>query len=206
MEAAKLTEAVLTDGTGNLRLSWFNQPWIGNTFKPGDQVVVSGKLDQYLGRPVMNSPEIEEIEREHLHTNRVVPVYPLTAGYPKKMLRRWIYQAVSFWAQRVPDFLPVQVRSAVKLLELGTALQQTHFPDSLDMLELARWRLAFDEIFLLQMGVLRQKKAGSRWKAAFWRCRTNGSKTSFQGCRSHLPGRNCAPSARSAPTCCAADR
>ena len=127
--AAKLTEAVLTDGTGNLRLSWFNQPWIGNTFKPGDQVVVSGKLDQYLGRPVMNSPEIEEIEREHLHTNRVVPVYPLTAGVSQKMLRRWIYQAVSFWAQRVPDFLPVQVRSAVKLLELGTALQQTHFPE-----------------------------------------------------------------------------
>jgi ATP-dependent DNA helicase RecG len=161
--AARITEAVLTDGTGNLRLSWFNQPWIGNTFKPGDQVVVSGKLDQYLGRLVMNSPEIEEIEREHLHTNRIVPVYSLTAGISQKMLRRWIYQAVSFWAPRVPDFLPGSVRSAVKLLELGASLLQTHFPDSMDLLDLARWRLAFDEIFLLQLGVLRQKRT---WKAA----------------------------------------
>jgi ATP-dependent DNA helicase RecG len=157
--AAKLTEAVLDDGTGTLRLSWFNQPWIGSNFKAGDQVVVSGKLDQYLGKPVMNSPEIEEIEREHLHTNRVVPVYALTAGISQKTLRRWIFQAISFWAPRVPDYLPASVRSAVKMLDLGTALYQTHFPDSTDMLDLARWRLAFDEIFLLQMGVMRQKQA-----------------------------------------------
>lgn len=157
--AAKLTEAVLTDGTGTLRLTWFNQPWISNSYKAGDQVVVSGKLDQYLGRLVMNSPEIEELERDHLHTNRIVPVYPLTAGISQKMLRRWIYQAVSFWSQRVPDFLPPAVRSALKLPDLGSALLQTHFPESQDMLELARWRLAFDEIFLLQLGVLRQKRA-----------------------------------------------
>ena len=64
-----MTEAVLSDGTGTLRLSWFNRPWMTNSFRKDDQVVVSGKLDMYLGRLVMNTPEIEELEKEHLHTS-----------------------------------------------------------------------------------------------------------------------------------------
>ena len=61
---SQLTEAVLSDGTGKLRLTWFNRPWITNQYHKNDQVVVSGKLDQYLGRLVMNAPEIEELEKE----------------------------------------------------------------------------------------------------------------------------------------------
>ena len=160
---SQLTEAVLSDGTGTLKLSWFNRPWVATQYRKGDQVVVSGKLDQYLGRLVMNAPEVEELEKEHLHTNRIVPVYPLTATVTQKSLRRLIYQTVTFWGPRVPDPLPLSIRSAVKLMELGTALVQAHFPDSQDTLDLARWRLAFDEIFLLQLGVMRQKQA---WKAA----------------------------------------
>lgn len=159
----QLTEAILTDGTGTLRLSWFNQPWISNNTRPGMQVAVSGKLDMYLGKLVMNSPEMEELEKEHLHTNRIVPVYPLTASITQKWLRRIMFQTVGFWAQRVPDYLPQKVRSNLKLVDLGVALRQVHFPDSQDALDQARWRLAFDEIFLLQLGVMRQKRA---WQSA----------------------------------------
>ena len=158
-----LTEAVLSDGTGKLRLSWFGQQYLTSRFTPGTQVVVSGKLDLYLGRLVMKGPEIEELEKEHLHTNRIVPVYPLTAGITQKSLRKTLYQTVSFWASRLEDFLPASIRSSLKLVDLGIAIQQAHFPDSQDTLDLARWRLAFDEIFLLQLGVLRQKRA---WQAA----------------------------------------
>jgi ATP-dependent DNA helicase RecG len=160
---SQLTEVVLSDGTGNLRLSWFNRPWIATQFHKGDQVVVSGKLDQYLGRLVMNAPEVEELEKEHLHTSRIVPVYALTATVTQKSLRKLIYQAVTFWGPRVPDHMPASIRSALKMLDLGTALVQAHFPDSQDSLDLARWRLAFDEILLLQLGVLRQKQL---WKSA----------------------------------------
>ncbi len=92
-----------------------------------------------------------------------MPVYSLTAGLTQKRLRRLMYQTVTYWAPRVPDYLPERVRSAVKLVDLATALLNIHFPESQDMLEVARWRLAFDEIFLLQMGVLRQKRT---WQAA----------------------------------------
>ncbi|MCA1955015.1 MAG: ATP-dependent DNA helicase RecG [Anaerolinea sp.] len=155
----QIVETVVTDGTGSLRISWFNQPWIATRLTPGTQIVVSGKVDIYLGRLVMNNPEWELLETEHLHTNRIVPVYPLTAGVTQRWLRRVMFQTVSHWATRLPDPLPESIRNAARLMPLGTALLQAHFPDSFEQLKAAQHRLAFDEIFLLQLGVLRQKRS-----------------------------------------------
>jgi ATP-dependent DNA helicase RecG len=154
-----LTEALITDGTGKLRVTWFNQPWIARRLKPGLQVVISGQVDQYLGRLVMNNPDWEPLEVQHLHTNRIVPVYPLTARITQKWLRQKMHQVVQYWAPKVPDHLPEDIRQEAKLLDLPTALLQAHFPESPEKLKAARYRLAFDEIFLLQLGVQRQKHA-----------------------------------------------
>ncbi len=153
-----LFEAVISDGTGSLRVSWFNQPWMEKNIHPGVQVVLSGKVDMYLGRLCMNNPDWELLDQEHLHTNRIVPVYPLTAGLSQKVLRRIMYQTVTFWAARVADFLPDEIRTAGNLIPISHALRQIHFPDNDANLHAARERLAFDEIFLIQLGVLRQKQ------------------------------------------------
>ncbi len=160
---AQIVEAILGDGTGNLRLSWFNQPWIANRLKEGEQISVSGKVDQYLGRLVMNQPDWEAVDIQHLHTNRIVPIYPLTARITQKWLRGLMNQVVTYWAPAVVDSLPDATRQAAGLLPLGRALLQVHFPESQETLKTARERLAFDEIFFLQMGVLRQKRD---WKQA----------------------------------------
>ncbi|HEY69008.1 MAG TPA: ATP-dependent DNA helicase RecG [Anaerolineae bacterium] len=154
----KIVEAAISDGTGSLRLTWFNQPWIADRLKPGRAVVVSGKVDQYLGRLTMNNPEWEPLERKQLHTNRIVPVYPLTAGITAKWIRRLMNNVVPRLAPRVQDSLPDSVLERADLIPLGEALQQIHFPDSWEQLEKAQHRLAFDEMFLLQLGVLRQKQ------------------------------------------------
>ncbi len=160
--SSHLIEAVITDGTGSLRLTWFNQLWIANRLKPGMQIVVSGRVDQYLGRLVINNPEWEQLEEEQLHTNRIVPVYPLTANITQKWLRRLQYQTVNYWSNQISDFLPEAVKEAYHLPALGNALREIHFPPSQDALKIARKRLAFDEIFLLQIGVLQQKR---NWKS-----------------------------------------
>ena len=154
---ASIIEVIISDGTAGLRLSFFNQPWLSNRFKSGDAVSVSGKVDQYLGRLVMNSPDWEPVEVESLHTNRIVPVYSLTERITQKWLRNVMKQVVEYWAPRVADALPESVRSSARLVTLSEALMQVHFPDSQERLKAARERLAFDEIFYLQMGVLRQK-------------------------------------------------
>ena len=153
-----ITEAVINDGTAGLRLSWFNQPWLANRMKVGDAISVSGRVEQYLGRLVMNSPDWEPVEVENLHTNRIVPVYPLTANVNQKWLRGLMHQVVTYWAPKLTDHLPETIRQAANLPDLGTALLQAHFPDSNEKLQAARQRLAFDEIFFLQTGVLRQRR------------------------------------------------
>ena len=160
---ASIVEVILSDGTAALRLSFFNQPWLANRFKQGDALSVSGKVDQYLGRLVMNSPDWEAVETENLHTNRIVPIYSLTERVAQKWLRGLMKQVIEYWAPNVPDALPESVRSSARLMPLAEALLQVHFPDSQDKLKAARERLAFDEIFYLQMGVLRQKRD---WKSA----------------------------------------
>ena len=154
----KITEVVVTDGSGALRVNWFNQPWLTNTLKEGVHVVISGKVEQYLGRLIMSNPEWELLEEEQLHTNRIVPVYPLTANITQRWLRGQMNKVVNYWALRVQETLPQNVIDSAKLLELPDALLQIHYPDSNEALKAAQDRLAFDEIFYLQMGVQRQKQ------------------------------------------------
>ena len=159
---ATIIEVIISDTTGGLRLSYFNQPWLANRFKQNDAISVSGKIDQYLGRLVMNSPDWEPVDAENLHTNRIVPVYSLTERITQKWLRNQMKQVVTYWAPSVADALPESVRASASLMPLGEALLQVHFPDSQEKLEAARERLAFDEIFYLQTGVLRQRRD---WKS-----------------------------------------
>ncbi len=156
-------EVVISDGTASLQLSFFNQPWLINRLKKGEAISVSGKVAQYLGRLVMNSPQFEEVDAESLHTNRIVPIYSLTENITQKWLRKMMFQVVNNWAPRVADALPDSIRQTANVLPLDEAIRQAHFPDSQERLKAARERLGFDEIFYLQMGVLRQKRD---WLAA----------------------------------------
>ncbi|TAK11479.1 MAG: ATP-dependent DNA helicase RecG [Anaerolineae bacterium] len=154
----KLLEVIIADGSGALRLTWFNQPWLGQQMKEGTALVVSGKVEQYLGRLQIVNPEWEPLDDEQLHTNRIVPVYPLTSEMTQRWLRTQMNKVVTYWAPRVEETLPQAVLDDADLPPLSEALLQVHFPDSLESLDDARHRLAFDEIFYLQVGALRQKK------------------------------------------------
>lgn len=157
-----LFRAVLSDATGTLEVIWFNQRYLESTIRPGMQIVVSGKVDEYLGRLQMTSPEWELIERKDLNTARIVPVYALTEGVTVRWLRAMLDRALSAWAQRVPDPLPPALREAHRLLPLPRALQGIHFPDNQEHLAAAQRRFAFEEALYLQLGLLAQKL---RWKS-----------------------------------------
>jgi len=153
-----IVTSTLSDGTATIQATWFNQPWLVDKLKSGSQIVISGKVDQYLGRLVFQSPEWEPLDKQLVHTGRLVPVYPLTQGITQKWLRRLMKQTVDYWTQRLPDHLPEASRERLGLPSLDGAMRQIHFPDSWDDLETARRRLAFDEFLLIQLGVLRQRR------------------------------------------------
>jgi ATP-dependent DNA helicase RecG len=153
------TEVIVGDETGNVRAMWFNNPWLAKTLVPNMKIVLSGKVRLFNGRFVFESPEWEPMEEGDLtHTGRLVPVYPLTEGLHQRQTRKMIKGIVDLWSDRVPDFLPSDVKEHCQLISLPQAIAQAHYPDSTDLKDKARIRLAFDELFLLQLGVLSKKR------------------------------------------------
>jgi ATP-dependent DNA helicase RecG len=152
-----LVTSTVSDGTGVVQATWFNQPYLVKRLKPGKQIVISGKVDEYLGRLTFPSPTWEPLDKELIHTKRLVPVYPLTRGIGARWLRRLMKRSTDYWCLRLPDHLPLPIREKRNLPSLEVAVQQIHFPDNWETLEQARRRLAFDELLMIQLGVLRQR-------------------------------------------------
>ena len=97
-----IVQSIISDGTANVQATWFNQKWLVDKLKAGMQIVLSGKVDQYLGRLVFNSPEWEPLEMDPLRTRRIVPVYPLTEGLSAKKMRDMMNTAVTRWSAPHP--------------------------------------------------------------------------------------------------------
>jgi ATP-dependent DNA helicase RecG len=152
------TEAIVGDETGNVRVVWFSNPYLTKQLATNKRVVISGRLGIFKGRPVFQSPEWELLEdKELVHTGRLVPLYPLTQGLRPRQVRKLMKEVVDQWSPKVEDFLPRQLRQRCDLLVLPQAIPQAHFPEDEEIKDRARVRLAFDELFLLQIGVLSKK-------------------------------------------------
>jgi ATP-dependent DNA helicase RecG len=153
------TEATLGDESGNIRAVWFNNPYVARQMKAGDRIVVSGRVKAFAGRLVYESPEWELADdRDLVHTGRLVPLYPLTSGLHQRSVRKLIKNVVEEWAGRLPEFMPAAIKERLGLLGLTEAISQAHFPDDAQLKESARARLAFDELMLLQLGVMTKKR------------------------------------------------
>jgi ATP-dependent DNA helicase RecG len=160
----EIITSVVADASGTIEAVWFNQPYLVRQLRAGRRIVLSGKIDEYMGRLTLQSPAWEPLERELIHTGRVVPIYPLTRGVTSRWLRRLMKRVVDHWAPRLEDYLPETLRERASLVDLGTAIRQIHFPDSEQAAMEARHRLSFDEFFFIQLGMLnlRQKWQGQR--------------------------------------------
>lgn len=155
----RTTEAIVGDESGNMRIVWFNQPYLARSLPVNGQVAISGKVSLFQGRKVFESPEWEPLESGDLiHTGRLVPVYPLTSGLSQRGVRKLVRGTIDSWLPQLPDFLPESTLKRAELLPLSQAIRQAHYPDNEFDKERARKRLVFDELFLIQLGVLSKKR------------------------------------------------
>lgn len=153
--------AIVADATGTLQAIWYN-PYVLKQLKRDRLIALSGRVDLYMGRFVLNNPEWEPLDQELVHTGRLVPIYPLTKDLSQRWLRQRIKQAVDAWANRVADFLPDRIVASARLMSLPRALQAIHFPENAEQLEQARRRMAFNDMLLLQLGMQRQRR---QWRS-----------------------------------------
>ncbi|MCH7606664.1 MAG: ATP-dependent DNA helicase RecG [Chloroflexi bacterium] len=156
----KDTEAVIGDATGNLKVIWFGQRYLARSLKPNARIAVSGKPTVFRGQLVLESPDYEILDdgQASIHTGRMVPIYPLTEGLTGRNLRRITWQALQEWLGGIDELLPADIRKRTGLVPLQQAIRQAHYPDAWDSWESARRRLAFDELFTLQLAVLRRRQ------------------------------------------------
>lgn len=158
----QMQKLTLGDKTGLLSVIWFNQPYIIQSLKVNDQLAVAGIPKWELSQITMVSPEFEMVRnnKELLHCGRFVPIYPQTQGVSSK----WLRSRIALLLQNeklMTEYLPETIQQKNNFLKLAEALNKIHFPKQLDAITEARRRLAFDELFALQMQGKLYRKA---WK------------------------------------------
>jgi ATP-dependent DNA helicase RecG len=152
----------LDDGSASVTLMFFNQPYLKRMLRPGMQITVAGKTELFNGKISIANPEWEPVDQQNLHREGIVPIYSLTKGISAKAMRKLTRQAIEQWAGRVPDYMPESVLDRTEMVDLGWAIRQLHFPRKFDYIDYAQERLAFDELMLMQLGVLTNRR---EWQA-----------------------------------------
>lgn len=173
-----IVSVTVKDETGMLLANWImaggNRSMLESfksRFTQGAEVMLSGKVkfDNYKNRLAMDRPEVEILSYDKdeadpsgsssLHSGRIVPVYPLTQGLNLKTLRRAIRHALDDYLPGISDPLPATIRKRYQLIDLQTALEHIHFPETFAHYESARMRLVFDELFYIQvrLGLIRSQ-------------------------------------------------
>lgn len=167
-----IQRAILKDNTGIIPIVWFNQPYLVNTFSQPKRVSVSGKVKKQGRQLQFTSPSFEIIgpadgevaqqsAQNNLDTGRMVPIYSTTYGVSNNYLRRIINLALTETVGKLREFLPPEIIEKENLVDEREAISQIHFPTNEKDLLKAKKRLAFDELFLVQIKHLYNKH---RWK------------------------------------------
>lgn len=157
-----ITEVYIVDNTGVLRLTFFRQAWISQQLAEGDVVAASGEVTFGYGYKGMNAPfweklqdspsAIEEDATAKAHLARIISVHRLTQGLTAAWMRRIMASALQKIAGML-DFMPIAFLEKHQLIAEGSAYQNVHFPESLELAEQARRRLAYDELICLQIAL-----------------------------------------------------
>jgi ATP-dependent DNA helicase RecG len=162
-----VVDLAVHDGTGAMKVVFFNQPWRGKQLGAGTEALFFGKLDEYRGSRQMVNPVVDvlvstedETQVGHRRTLRIIPVYPASAkvGLNSWEVGEWVAQAM----RRVPDFadpLPESWRSRLELVGRTEAFVGAHLPETMADTVPARRRLAFDELFRLQLALVLRRRA-----------------------------------------------
>lgn len=155
-----IQKAIVVDETGTLELTWFNQPFLVKNIPVNSTISASGRIDVSPRKKYIKSPKFEIIygdQTKSVHTGRLIPVYPETKGVSSKWLRRQIHNLLEQYADQLEEYLPEIILQKQQFMNLKEAIQEVHFPNNLETALKAKERLAFDELFLMQLAANKRR-------------------------------------------------
>lgn len=146
-----ITEALISDESGSLKIIWFNQPFLTRSLAIGDRISLAGRVSESYGQLAMVSPQYEKIGPDGLlHTSGLIPNYRLTTGLTQKLVRASV-RAIIDLAAKEPEWLPEVTRQKFGLISLSEALRLVQAPKNFEDIAAARRRIGFGELFLRQL-------------------------------------------------------
>lgn len=152
---------VVFDETGAMNIVWYNNRYVKNAFKTGEDVLFFGKVSVKNGKKEMINPVYEKQDKQRF-IGRIVPIYPLSGSLTQKMVQSAMEQAIEY-ADRIEECLPQELLERYRLPKVGDALSNIHFPKSYRDYEIARRRFVFEELLLLQLALF-GKRSGNEEK------------------------------------------
>ena len=165
-----LTKLTAFDDTGKCNITFFNQPYVRDVLVQGAYFRFYGRISKEAKTPSLSSPVFEPVT-SHKPLRPLVPIYPLAAGLSQKFMSGAVREALSLCLSgedSFSEFLSHGIREKYSLASLSFALRAIHEPQSFDEAEKARRRLAFDEMFLFALGMMREgKKEKTKSRFAF---------------------------------------
>lgn len=155
----KITRGIFTDETGSIEVIWFNQPHLTRMLPRKTEIILSGKTKVNMGRIALQNPSYEIVRgyEEQIHSGRIVPTYHETEGINSKWIREKLKPLIDYWLELFHEYMPEEILKEHNLIDYRSAIKNVHFPESSTLLEQAKTRLAFDELFILQLKVLQKK-------------------------------------------------
>ena len=151
------TKVKISDGESMLEILYFNAPYVANNLKKGEEYFFYGKVSENRGGARWGG-SIQMIHPEFAKgAEGLVPIYPLTRGLSQNDIRK-LEKSVSHLADQVEDYLPEKIVNDKGLCDIGFALKNIHYTDDEDSLSRARTRIIYDELFIMQIGLLMMKK------------------------------------------------
>ncbi len=158
-----LLEVVISDGNGEMSLTFFNQAWRVRDLRPGRQGIFAGKVGVYRGAQQLTHPDYELFEDEDAarlkaaeNAHLPIPIYPATSTVASWQLQKTV-ELVLDGLGEIPEPLPLEVRARHDLLDARTALERIHRPQQFDEIDQARATLRMQEAFVLQVALLQQR-------------------------------------------------
>ncbi|HPU42398.1 MAG TPA: ATP-dependent DNA helicase RecG, partial [Acetivibrio clariflavus] len=153
-------KVLIKDETGAITATWFNQHYIAKVLRPGERYIFFGKISGKYRNLEVQNPVYEKLEDGRAkNVLKIVPVYPSTADLSQNTIRGVISKALELVDGKLTEFLPEKTLREYRLSEINYSVQQIHFPRSEEDFKNARYRLVFEELFILQLCLLSVKKA-----------------------------------------------
>lgn len=148
----------ISDRTGVIEMLWWNQPFRERQFTVGSDIVAAGKIDSNRNRLQMVNPFVEALGTSGVHTGRIIPVHPATAGVTTTQIRRFVHEALERFSDYIDEPLPPALLKAKSYPPRSMAVREIHFPTDEPTRQKARSRLAFEELFVLSSALALAKR------------------------------------------------